>query len=256
MSHVFLYALSASVLASIGGLVGAVFLVVKESFAKKLSRVMLSFAAGVLLGVTFLDLMPEALKSYDGSDRVFTFVFLGVVIFYLIERAVASFHRHEHQAIDEHAETSDEALKRSVPLIIFGDSLHNFIDGITVAVTFVVSVPLGIATATSVFVHEIPHEIADFTILLRTGMRRSRVFLVNLVAALVSPLGTVVAYFFASHIHAIQAPLLAFAAGNLLYISMTDLLPHLHHERDRGTVLVQTLLFVLGVAIFFFVPKG
>lgn len=251
MHSVFLYALSASIIASIGGLAGGILLLAKERAARGLSRLLIGFSAGALLGVTFFDLLPEALDSFPTPAEAFRYVLLGVLLFFVIERCIASFHRHEHEA-DESAGESEKSLRRAVPLVIFGDSIHNFIDGITVAVTFVVSVPLGIATAVSVLLHELPHEIADFTILLRSGMSRSRVFSLNFVSALVAPLGTVLAYFYATKLTSTQAPLLAIAAGNLLYLAMTDLIPHLHHERETRRAVVQTVLFILGTLIFAF----
>lgn len=252
MDSTFLYALLASIVSSLGGLAGGVLLLANERMARLLSHYLMSFAAGVLLGVTFLDLLPEAVEGFAKTHDALKYVLIGVIVFFLIERAIASFHSHEDEAPEGDGRFS--TLQRARPLVILGDSIHNFIDGVVVAVAFLVSVPVGIVTAVSVLLHELPHEIADFTILLRSGMERRRVVLINFFSALVAPTGTVVAYFFASAAERLQPPLLALAAGNLLYIALADLVPHLHHERHGGRVILQIALFVAGATIFFLLP--
>lgn len=256
MSTTLLFALIASVLSSIGGLAGGMLLIARERFAHTISRVLIGFSAGVLLGVTFVDLLPEALAGFDDVRTAGTYILVGILVFFVIERVIASLHSHEHVAEETESSVDALALRRSVPLVMFGDTIHNFIDGVTVAVAFLVSTPLGIATALSVLLHELPHEIADFTILLRSGMNRKRVFLINLYSALVAPLGTVAAYFFASEVSSLRAPLVAIATGNLLYVSMSDLLPHLHHEQNRRRAFVQVLMLVVGALMFLFIPIG
>jgi len=256
MNQVFWYALTASIVSSIGGLAGGIMLIAWERAAHLLSRVMIGFSAGVLLSVTFFDLFPEALEGFTEPHEAFVYVLIGICSFFLIERLFASLHSHEHVAEENEADVDIVALRRSVPLVVFGDSIHNFFDGVTVAVTFAVSVPLGIATAASVLIHELPHEIADFTILLRSGLTRRKVFMINLYSALVAPVGTVIAYFCATKIDNIEAPLLAIAAGNLLYIAMSDLIPHLHHERNVRRILTQAILFLIGVATLAIIPLG
>lgn len=254
MDSVFLLAVVSSVVSSIGGLAGGVFLMVRERLAHSLSRLLIGFSAGVLLGVTFIDLLPEALSGFDDARTAFTYVLIGVLVFFMIERIIASLHTHEHVAEVDESDVDAVALRRSVPLVMFGDAVHNFIDGVTVAAAFVVSVPLGIATAASVLLHELPHEIADFTILLRSGMARRSVFLFNLYSALVAPIGTVIAYYFASGIESFRAPLVAIAAGNLLYISMSDLLPHLHHEKNRSRAFLQVAMLIVGALLMLLFP--
>lgn len=256
MQSVFAYALSASILSSVGGLAGGLFLLARERAAYTLSRLLIGFSAGVLLGVTFTDLLPEALEGFTDVRTASLYVLIGILGFFVIERVIASMHSHEHAAEADASTVDAIALRRSVPLVMVGDTIHNFIDGVTVAVAFVVSVPLGVATAVSVLLHELPHEIADFTILLRSGMARKRVFVFNLLSALVAPVGTVLAYASASRIEAVQAPLIAIAAGNLLYVSMSDLLPHLHHEQNRMRAFLQVVLLVIGALLFVLFPIG
>ncbi|MBI4093150.1 MAG: ZIP family metal transporter [Candidatus Kerfeldbacteria bacterium] len=252
MDSVFLLALLASIISSLGGLAGGFLLLARRDMAKKLSHYLIGFAAGVLLSVSFNDLLPESLASAPTVERALGYILLGVIIFFLTERFIAFSHRHEADAEPEEGDAVD--LQRVRPLVIAGDSLHNLIDGITVAITFVVSVPVGIATAVSVLLHEWPQEIADFSVLLRSGMAPRRVLAVNFWSSLVAPFGTVVGYLFATNITAIQVPLLGIATGNLLYLALADLIPHLHHERRPAQALVQSLLFLLGLSVFYFIP--
>ncbi len=248
MDSTFLYAFLASVISSVGGLAGGVLLLANERLAQALSRHLVSFAAGVLLAVTFLDLLPEAVEGFDEPAGAFRFALLGVVVFFIIERIISSIHRHQH-VFDQ---TDDYGgLANARPLVILGDTIHNLLDGIVVAVAFIASLPIGLATATSVLLHELPHEIADFTILIRSGMARRRVLAINILSALVAPLGTVMAYVFATNITGIQLPLLALAAGNLLYIATADLLPLLLHEKHPSRMLAHIILFLVGIGIVF-----
>lgn len=250
MDVIFFYALAASIISSLGGLAGGLLLLVRESLAKKLAHYLMSFAAGVLLGVTFLDLLPEAIEAFTEPHDAFRFVLGGVVVFFVIERLIASFHSHEPgDRADDGAE-----LVTARPLVILGDTIHNFIDGAVVAVAFLVSVPLGVVTATSVLLHELPHEIADFAILLRSGLARSRVMVINLLSALVAPIGTVAAFWYANSVTAVQPYLLAIAAGNLLYIALADLVPHLHHRAKPSRIVLELLLFAAGLAVLFLIP--
>ncbi|MBI4090087.1 MAG: ZIP family metal transporter [Candidatus Kerfeldbacteria bacterium] len=250
MDSTFWFALSASIVSSLGGLAGGMLLLIRETLAKKLSHVLMSFAAGVLLGVAFLDLLPEATEAFGDSHDGFRYVLVGVVVFFVIERLIASFHSHESDDRTDH----DAALVTARPLVILGDTVHNFIDGAVVAIAFLVSVPLGMVTATSVLLHELPHEIADFAILLGSGLARARVMAINLLSALVAPIGTVLTFWYATSVTAVQPYLLSIAAGNLLYIALADLIPHLHHRAKPSRMAVELLLFAVGLAVLFLIP--
>ncbi len=254
MDNIFWYALIASTISSLGGLAGGILLLAHERSARFLSKALIGFSAGVLLGVTFLDLLPEATQGFADPQTGFRLALFGVAAFFLIERILTSLHRHQDEYEQRHAESG--SLVNARPLVILGDTVHNFLDGIVVAVAFVVSTPVGFATAASVLLHELPHEIADFTILLRSGMERKRVLVINLLSALVAPLGTILAFFFARSVVSLQLPLLALAAGNLLYIAMSDLLPHLHHERNTKHAAIQVVLFFIGIMIFLVFPTN
>jgi len=231
-----------SFLGSIASLIGGVALLYKGDWAKKISSYLVSFAAGVLLSAAFLDLLPEALEATKDVQQVFLFTLAGMVIFFLVERFFLRLHYHGRF----------HDLPPVSSLIIIGDALHNFIDGIIITTAFLVNIPLGIVTSLAIVSHEIPQEVGDFGILLLGGMRRTKVLLVNLVAALMTVLGAILAFSFASTVKLIMAPLLSFAAGNFIYIAASDLIPEIHHGLGKERDWLQAFLFIAGIVFIWF----
>src|ERR1035437_3521614 len=151
-------------IASIASLFLVAFLLLHEKWIRKVAFYLVSFGAGALLATGFTDTLPEAVALSKNSFLTTT---LFIALFFLIERVVMHFHHHEHE--------TEKKLRLPVSFLMFGDGLHNFIDGMSIATTFLVSFPLGIVTTTAVFVHEIPHELGDFGILINKGYSRKRV---------------------------------------------------------------------------------
>src|SRR3989304_8239172 len=181
-------------LGSIGALIIGIILLSREKFALKISHFLASFAAGVLLGSAFFDLLPEAL--HEGQEQgidIFLWTLVGIVIFFLTERSIHWFHHHEEYH-------DGKETKTTLPLIIFGDTMHNFLDGIIIAATFMVSIPLGITTSIAVFAHEIPQEIGDFGLMIHKGLKRSRIILINIVSAAAAILGALLTYILGGNI--------------------------------------------------------
>lgn len=233
-----------TLIGSVGALVGGVALIYKEKFALKISHFLASFAAGILLGTAFLDLLPEAI--HEGEEKgvdVFFWALFGVIVFFIMERFIHWFHHHE----EFHDEHDEKESKTTLPLIIFGDTLHNFIDGIIIAATFMVSIPLGIATSISVFAHEVPQEIGDFGLMLHKGLKAKKIILINILSAAVSVAGALITYFLGNILEGYIPALLAITAGFFIYIAASDLIPQIHHERRRNFALVEGVLLVVGV---------
>jgi zinc and cadmium transporter len=136
--------------------------------------------------------------------------------------------------------------------VIFGDSLHNFIDGIAIALSFSADTSLGVATTTAVLFHEIPQEIGDFAVLLHLGYSRAKVLLYNLLSALATFAGALLGYFSISFIGEYVPGFLGFAAGSFIYIAVSDLLPELKHKARAGDV-GHLAAIVLGVLLIWFV---
>ena len=237
------YIILFTLIGSVFSLVGGVFLLFNEKKTLKYSHFLAAFAAGTLLGAVFFDLLPEAIALSEelslGID-IFLWTLTGILGFFLLERFIHWFHHHQHEYLDEE-------VKPTVPLIIVGDSVHNFIDGVVIAATFLVSIPLGIVTTLAVAAHEIPQEIGDFGILLHKGMKRKKIILVNIGSALTALLGALFAFWLGERIEASLPILLSVTAGFFIYIAASDLIPEIHHENRRGFAVIETALMFLGV---------
>ena len=220
-------------------------------FGKKIERLLnylVSFAAGGMLGAAFLDLFPEATK--EPADNIYVIALAGILIFFLIE---SYFHWHHH-----HAGTKgrDRHMHAVGYMNLFGDGLHNFIDGLIIAASYLVSVPLGLITTIAVIAHEIPQEFGDFGILLYSGFTKPRALLYNFLTALTAFAGALLAYF-SSGITTFNHFLIPFAAGSFIYIAVADLLPELHKHQGKKTVesLAQIILLFAGIALIWLVGK-
>lgn len=239
---IFPLVLGFSCLGSVVSLIGGIALLYKSDWVKKISGYLVSFAAGVLLSAAFLDLLPEALEGTEEVQQVFLFTLTGIVIFFLTERFFLRLHYHDRF----------HDLPPVSSLIIIGDAIHNFIDGVIITTAFLVNIPLGVVTSLAIVSHEIPQEIGDFGILLLGGMKKSKVLLVNLAAALMTVLGAILAFIFASTIKLTMAPLLSFAAGNFIYIAASDLIPEIHHGLGKERGWLQAVLFIVGIFFIWF----
>jgi zinc and cadmium transporter len=247
------YILLFTFLGSIVSLLGGVALLAREKFAIKISHFLASFAAGALLGTAFFDLMPEAaheaehLAEETGVDyNIFLWTLVGFLIFFLMERFIHWFHHHHD---DSHTKG-----KPIVALVTFGDAVHNFIDGIAIAATFMVSIPLGIVTTFAVAAHEIPQEIGDFGILLHHGVKRGKVLFLNFLSALTAIAGAMLAYFASDSLEGLLPVFLSVTAGFFIYIAAADLIPEIHNEEKKKIAAIESVLLLVGVfTIYFFI---
>jgi zinc and cadmium transporter len=233
-------------LGSIVSLIGGILLLLNEKFALKVSHVLASFAAGALLSTAFFDLLPEAQEGAEnGEINIFLWTLIGLLIFFLLERFIDFFHHHH--------EHSKESRKRSiVTLITVGDSVHNLIDGVAIAATFLVSVPLGIATSLAVAAHEIPQEIGDFGVMLHQGVNRMKVLTLNILSALVSMLGAIFTYMAADQIQSLLPLFLSITAGFFIYIAASDLIPEIHNQEKKKIAFIETIALLLGVIVVWY----
>jgi zinc and cadmium transporter len=232
--------LASTLLVSGISLIGIFFLSMSENLFRKLLLLLVSFASGTLLGGAFLHLIPEALLSEDlsfKSENMFVVILAGILVFFLLEKFLW---RHCHE--------------RECPVHVFaylsllGDGIHNFIDGIILASSFLISVPLGLATTLAVVSHEIPQEIGDFGILVYGGFSKVKALLYNLLSALMAVLGALLMYSFSSYLPSLTY-FLVFAAGSFIYIATTDLIPELHKEHGAWKSLVQFVLLLSGILL-------
>jgi zinc and cadmium transporter len=195
-----------------------------------------SYAVGTLIGVALIALVPEALAALPARPAMFTMV-LGILAFFLLEKAVIWRHCHDDEACHVH--------NSAASLVIVGDVFHTFVDGAVIAAAVLTSVPLGVTTALAVAAHEIPQEVGDVAILLRAGYSRTRAFTLNVLAGAGGILGAA-GMIGAGRVLPQTLPyVLAFAAGNFLYVAMADLIPDLHRGGTGGAR--QLLLIAAGI---------
>lgn len=245
------YIIIFSIIGSIGSLIGGLLLLYKQKYAIKISHYLTAFAAGTLLGTAFFDLLPEASHEAEhagaGTD-IFLWTLIGILTLFLVERFIHWYHHHHFFKYISHKNEKGEA-EPVVPLLILGDTIHNFIDGVIIALTFLVDIQLGMVTTLAVAAHEIPQEIGDFGVMLHKGVSRRKVLLINVFSALVAIVGAVLAYSLGESIEEYLPAALAVAAGFFIYISTSDLIPEIHNQEKKEVAAIETLLLFLGVLV-------
>ncbi len=227
---------------SIISLSGGLYLLYGKRGAKKLQRYAVSFAAGALLAASFFDLLPEAFAH--GEPRAVSMaILIAFLAFFLLERGLNWFHHHH-----EHEDKKGRKEKhRTTALIIIGDTLHNFIDGLAIGAAFLVSPAVGVVTTFAVAAHEIPQEIGDFGLLLARGMKKKMVVIVNLLSALITIVGAGLVYGFGGSLQLPESILLASIAGFFIYIAASDIIPTIHHESEKRYANLQSVVLIAGV---------
>ena len=214
---------------------------------------LVSYAVGALLGAAFLDLLPHIFKESRHPERVAAFVLAGILVFFMLEKLLLWRHHHHHSA-EEQAEAEEEMRHtghdhgRSGWMIVFGDSFHNFTDGVIIAGAFIADVKLGVVTSLAIIAHEIPQEIGDFVVLLHSGFGRRKALFWNAVSGLSAVVGGVIAYFALSAVTGWLPEILAFAAASMIYVAVADLIPGLHRKTGPGESFTQVAFIALGVA--------
>lgn len=236
----------AAVLATLGvsaiALIGIVFFTTTRPGPRG-DALLLSFAAGVLLSTSFLELAPEAVTHSGGDGAVFSAALVAMIVFFLLERFLHGFHVHDGHEGHERRHTV-----ASTWLILIGDGLHNFIDGIVIAASFAVSPELGLVTTLAVAVHEIPQELADFSILVAGGLDTRTALALNFASGLTSVVGALAFFAFTTALEANVAWFMTATLGMFVYIAGSDLIPQLHHhERDASGWIYLPFLGGVGV---------
>ncbi len=222
-------------------LVGAIALVVRPRTLERSMLVLISFAAGALLGDAFIHLLPEIAESAHGFDLTASFSLLGGVLAFFVLEKVLHWH-HAHYA-------HDEVVHPVAVTNLVGDALHNVVDGSIIAASFLVSTELGIATAVAVVLHEIPQELGDFAILVRAGLKPRRALVLNATSGLAALVGAVATLLASSMAAGVERILVPATAGAFVYIASTDLLPELHKEPDAHKSAVQLVGVFAGVGV-------
>jgi zinc and cadmium transporter len=217
-------------------LVGAVTLAISDKLVHKLIFCFIGFSAGALIGGAFLHLLPEALQE-NNSISVFYYLILGIALFFVMERFLHWRHCHEDNC-QVHPFTY---------LNLVGDGLHNFMDGLVIAASFVVSFKLGLVTTVAIILHEIPQEMGDFAVLVYGGFSKKKALLCNFLSALTALVGALIGYFLSEISGSFSACVLPLTAGGFIYIAASDLIPEIHREKDLRRSTAAFLAFFLGI---------
>jgi zinc and cadmium transporter len=230
-----------SLVGGIISLIGGILLLSKKSTAKKVAIYATPFAAGALLAAAFIDLLPEA--SHLGNiDKALYAALGGILFFFLLERFLRWFHHHhEHDKV--------EKTDPKVPLIVIGDTIHNFIDGIAIAAGFLVDPTTGIIVTLAVAAHEIPQEIGDFGLLLKKGVSRKNVIIINVLSALATTIAAILFFSLGSSADIPLDIVLGLVAGFFIYVAVSDIIPSIHKSEEKVLAGPQTLLLLIGVIV-------
>jgi zinc and cadmium transporter len=233
-----------SFLGSVAGLVGGIVFLLKRDWARTLSVYAVPFAAGVLLAVSVLHLIPEVAEELGSKGYFYVLLsFLGAFIF---EKYFASLHHHEEHGHDSTLQ------KATIPLVILGDTIHNLIDGVAIAAAYITSPGFGVVVALSTFLHETPHEVGDFGVLISRGWSRKKTFMANFYSSLATIPGALLVYYFVpSGADQIIAVFLAVAAGIFLYLGASDFLPEIGEHDSRSMTFKKVFFVILGVALMY-----
>lgn len=231
-----------SLVGSVFSLTAGVLLLAKKISPQKVQLFAVPFAAGSLLAASFLDLMPEA-YGRGRAELIAAITLVGFLLFFLLERFLGWFHHHHaHQA-------GGKGIHPTLGLIIIGDTLHNFIDGLVIGAAFLVDVPTGIVVTLAIAAHEIPQEVGDFGLMLAYGMSRKNVLLVNLASALATVVAALSVVAIGGALNHSEPYLLALAAGFFIYIAASDIIPTIHAEPKIRVANIQTVVLLAGIVM-------
>jgi len=241
---VWLYSLASVVIVSLISLVGVLTFSLKEEELKKILLYLVSFSAGGLFGDAFIHLIPEAAGNNGFELHISLYILTGIITSFVVEKFLQWRHCH--------IPTSEEHPHSFAYMNLFGDAVHNFIDGLIIGGSYLASIPLGVATTLAVVFHEIPQEIGDFGVLIYGGFDKSRAIVFNFSTAITAIFGAIVALSIGFLIQDFVPFLIPFAAGNFIYIAGSDLIPELRKE-EAGLLksALQLTAFVLGVLLLF-----
>jgi zinc and cadmium transporter len=243
MQTVWLYTLSSILIVSAVSLIGVITIVIKQDYIKKILLFFVSFAAGALLGDVFIHMLPELVESGKFSVSTSLCVVGGILLFFILEKILHWRHCHLSATKDH--------IHPLAHMNLIGDTIHNFMDGVIIAGSFLISVPVGIATSLAVILHEIPQEMGDFGILLHSGMSVRKSLFFNFVTALSAFVGGIFTLVISPDTETVIQFILPFTMGGFLYIAGSDLIPELHKDVKPLNSLIQLLSLILGVGIMF-----
>jgi zinc and cadmium transporter len=258
--------LIAILLGTLAAGIGSVWLAAWLSFGivSRYTQHMLSLAAGALLATAFLHLLPEAFESGVEPHNLFATLLVGLLFFFLLDKAELWHHGHEHHHGDHHSDhhdthdhqhaNSNEHHHHHHPVsggwaILAGDSVHCFGDGVLIASAFMVDLRLGIVAAMAVLAHEVPHHMGDLVVLRESsGNRQAAVLKVSLAGA-ITALGGVAGFLLLEQLNGILPYMLTIASSSFIYVALADLIPQLQKRLSSSETAAQIVWLVSGIAL-------
>jgi len=238
---IWFYTLISVIIISLISLIGVFSLSFGIEKIKKVSLLLVSFAVGGLFGDAIIHLLPETFKEMGFGLLPSLLILSGILLFFVLERFLRWQHCHEIDYPDHRKDVAN--------IILIGDAVHNMIDGMIIAASFLTNIPLGLATTIAVIFHEIPSEIGEFGVLIHSGFSAKKALLFNFLSGLTAILGAIIILVLGPRINDFSLFLLPITAGGFLYIAGSDLLPELHHDVKLSTSLWQMILIILEISI-------
>ena len=216
---------------------------------------LVSYAVGAMLGAVFIDLLPHLFETARSPARAAGFILVGILAFFMLEKLLLWRHHHHDEGDDDHGHDDRTGAHhvhgadqgRTAWMVIFGDSFHNFTDGVIIAGAFLADEKVGVVTALAIVAHEIPQEMGDFVVILHSGFSRAKALFWNAMSGLAAVLGGVAAYFALSAVSGWIPEILAFAAASMIYVAVADLIPGLHKRTSARDSLIQVIFIALGI---------
>jgi zinc and cadmium transporter len=240
MDNILIWIILSTLLVCLLSLVGIFAFVFKSKILNKILLGLVGFSAGALMGGAFLHLLPESLEETK-AITVGIFLLVGFSSFFLIERLLHWHHCHKGTC-EVHTFTY---------MNLFGDAVHNFIDGVIIAISFISNIHVGIVTTIAIIAHEVPQEIGDFGVLIYGGFTKAKALVYNFLSALTALAGALFGYFLSTTLKEIIPSILPFAAGGFIYIAASDLIPELHKEPNLKKSLMSFFFFIAGISLMY-----
>ncbi len=243
MASVWLYTIVSVMLVSLISFIGVVTLSMNAERLKQILIYLVSLSAGALFGDAFIHLLPEIVEETGWELTTSLSIMGGILTFFVLEKIL---HWHHY-----HLPHTKEQIHPFAVMNLIGDGVHNFIDGLIIGASYLVSIPVGMATTIAVGVHEIPQEIGDFGVLLHGGFSKGKAVFYNFLSALMAFLGAIVSLVLNVLMGNVTTYLIPFAAGGFIYIAGSDLIPELHKEVKVKKSLIQFMAFIVGILVMF-----
>lgn len=245
MSSLWLQTLVSVTIVSLLSLIVIVVLWLQPNTLKKLLIPLISLAVGGLFGDAFIHLIPDCFQNTKDPSWVSLLILGGLLLFLILEKSMHYYHHHQHE---------EEEVHPYGYLSLIASGLHNYIDGLLIGASYLAGFSVGLATTLAVILHEIPHELGDFSVLVKAGFKPLKALFFNFLSALLAIAGALTALVLSiGNPESVTRIILPMTAGGFIYIAGSDLIPELHKEKTLSSSLVQILSMIAGVGLMFLI---